>query len=172
MHTARRLLVASLLMGAIVVGAAGPAHAICERATWLAVSPSSSSPGHSVTVQGEWFFAECVERITARPATGIQIVFEQDGVRREIGVVDAVTVNYGFTASVEIPGDAVPGTATITAESAPAVTIAIIAATSGAPSEGPAELPHTGGTAPLALLGMALVAAGLATTRVSRLARA
>lgn len=161
------------MVGVLYLGT-GVASAACAPPS-ITVDPTTTSPGYNVVVSGSEFYVVCndmvlpgqTEPLPLEPRTEIQIVFEQNGVQRQLGVVDA-DPNRDFSTTVEIPGDATAGTATITASGAPGVTLNIVSPGSQ-PSAQPGELPRTGRDLVPAVVGALFVALGAVLVLGARL---
>ena len=168
----RLMVVAGVLLLSTMTGT--PASASCA-APEIEVSPESGAPSSSIHVTGKYFADGCndtgpASQAPAPPQKGIHVSLRQGDAEFELGVVDAGP-DYTFTLDAEVPSDASPGDAQISAVASGHVAATAsftITGSSTAPPPKEQALPRTGRPiAPLVAGGVAAVGLGLAVTALS-----
>jgi hypothetical protein len=121
-----RAALALLLLLAGLVTTAPPATAQCPRPT-ITVSPSSATPGQSVTVRGDYFATTCNDAGPPRPnppARGLELFLVQGTWKTPLAVVDADS-HYRINVIACLPASARSGRATLLIERASPADITI-----------------------------------------------
>ncbi|WP_380167824.1 hypothetical protein [Jannaschia sp. R86511] len=126
--TGRVLAVAPLVTAALLLGGCGGSVGDACDSPALLLDESTVRPGQQVQVRGELFLDGCDDQgrgESRTPFPAVTLTWEQDG-----AVVDLVTVADvdgagAFVVVVTVPPDAVPGEATLSADSAAPLAVVV-----------------------------------------------